>query len=87
MREREGRRGAVIDLPSDAEENGASEIYGRSAAFQARTPPEPPWLVPIKINNASIYKSQIPPQSPAAPVPNHRQNTAREDDAEEERER
>lgn len=56
----------MIDLLSDAEENSVSEIYGRSAAFEAETPPEPSWLVPIKINNASIYKAQISPQNPEA---------------------
>lgn len=56
----------MIDLLSDAEENSVSEIYSRSAAFEAETPPEPSWLIPIKINNGSIYKAQISPQNPEA---------------------
>lgn len=45
----------------------ASQIYcGRSAAFEAETPPETSRLIPIKINNASIYRVQISPRSPEA---------------------
>lgn len=66
----------MVDLQSDAVWRTVSEIYGRSAAFEAETPPEPSWLVPIKINNASIYKAPISPQKQAAPAPNHQQNTA-----------
>lgn len=63
----------VIDLLSDAVENRVSEIYSSSAAYEPETPPEPSWLVPIKINNAGIYKAQISPQNPAAPEPNRQQ--------------
>lgn len=49
-------------------ENRVSEIYGRSTAFQVEMPPELPWLIPIKINNASIYKAQISPQNPLPPL-------------------
>lgn len=78
----------MIDLLSGVVENRAPEIYGRSAAFEAETPSEPSWIVPIKINNASIYKAQISPQKPrgrpgAKPPADH----SREADGEEGNER
>lgn len=57
----------MIDLLSNAVEIRPGEIYIGSAAHDAETPPEASWLVPIKINNACVYKAQISPQSPTAP--------------------
>lgn len=56
----------VLDLLSDVLEKRVWDLW-QVAAFEAETPPEPSWLVAIKINNAHIYKAQISPQTSRPP--------------------